>query len=412
MIGARAALVAALLAAPAVAYTLSAQAQTAPVQAAGVIDVANALRPGVDAYRAGDLASAEAALRPLAAAGNADAMAWLGAVLIDRGAGSEGLQLLQKAVGSGSSEGAHQLGLAYAEGRGVTRDYGRALELLQKAATAGLRRAQLNLGTLYFRGQGTPRDLIQARAWLEKAASDNDPYALYALGRAMDDGQGTVPPDPVRAADLYRRAAEKGHPLAALRYGLALYDGNGIKRDPTTGQRWIVYANTNGAPEAALALGDIAVRLPAGRDKAANDKVVQTAISWYEAAARAGVASAQFKLANAYFAGAGVARDPVQAMQWYDRAARQGLPEAEHAMGVWLIGGLAGTSDPVEGYKWLILAEAGGHPDSRAVRQKMGEKISEADRQRAEALAASFTPVSERPLDGGVPRLGPPTSHP
>jgi hypothetical protein len=407
MIRARAALLAALLAAPVAAYAQSAQAQS--TEAA---DVANALRPGVSAYRAGDLASAEAALRPLAATGNADAMAWLGAVLIDRGAGRDGLQMLQKAVDGGSGEGAEQLGLAYAEGRGVPRDDGRAVELLQKAAATGLRRAQLNLGTLYFRGQGTPRDLIQARAWLEKAASDNDPYALYALARAMDDGQGTVSPDAVRAADLYRRAAEKGHPLAALRYGLALYDGNGVKRDTATGQRWIVYANANGAPEAALALGDIAVRLPAGRDKAANDKVVQTAINWYQSAAQAGVASAQFKLANAYFAGAGVPRDPVQAMQWYGRAARQGLPEAEHVLGVWLLGGLSGTSDPVEGYKWLLLAEAGGHPDSRAVREKAGEKVSESDRRRAEALAASFKAVPERPPDNGVPRLGTPTTRP
>ena len=70
-------------------------------------------------------------------------------------------------------------------------------------------------------------------------------------------------------------------------------------------------------PEAALALGDMAARTPATRDKAANEKVVQTAVSWYEAAARAGVPSAQFKLANAYFAGAGVARDPAQALLWY-----------------------------------------------------------------------------------------------
>jgi len=46
------------------------------------------------------------------------------------------------------------------------------------------------------------------------------------------------------------------------------------------------------------------------------------------------------------------------------------------------------------------------------VRQKLGEKVTETDRRRAEALAASFTPVSERPLDGGMPRLGPPTSRP
>ena len=41
-----------------------------------------------------------------------------------------------------------------------------------------------------FRGQGVPRDLVQARAWLEKAAASNDPYALYALGRAMDETLG------------------------------------------------------------------------------------------------------------------------------------------------------------------------------------------------------------------------------
>ena len=115
-------------------------------------------------------------------------------------------------------------------------------------------------------------------------------------------------------------------------------------------------------PEAALALGDMAARTPASRDKAANEKVVQSALSWYQAAANAGVPSAQFKLANAYFAGVGVPRDPAQALLWYGRAAQQGLPQAQHAIGIMLIGGVAGTADPVEGYKWLLLAEQGGHP--------------------------------------------------
>ena len=117
-------------------------------------------------------------------------------------------------------------------------------------------------------------------------------------------------------------------------------------------------------PEAALAMGDMAARTPASRDKAANEKIVQSALSWYEVAANAGVPSAQFKLANAYFAGVGVPRDPAQAMLWYSRAAQQGLPQAQHALGIMLIGGVAGTADPVEGYKWLLLAEKGGHPDS------------------------------------------------
>jgi TPR repeat protein len=399
MMSARAALLAALLVS---AATVRAQPNAAP-------DVAPPLRTAVAAYRAGDLATAETRLRTLAPA-NADAEAWLGAVLLDRGRIAEALQAFQRAADAGSAEGAHRLALVFAEGTGGTpRDDAKALALFERAATAGHHRAQINAGTLYFRGQGTPRDLVRARAWLEKAAAQEDPYALYALGRALDDSAGQAMADPVRAADLYRRAAQLGHPIAALRYGLALNDGIGVRKNPALAQQWLIYADKWGVPEAALAMGDIAARTPASRDKAANEKAVRTAITWYDAAARAGVPSAQFKLANAYFAGAGVARDPQQALRWYERAAAQGQPEAQHALGIFLTGGVAGPPDAVEGYKWLLLAERAGVPDSKGVREKAAEKINAADRKRAEALAAGFASRPERPPDEMPPRLGPPT---
>ena len=65
MIALRVALFAALLAASSVARGQQVDAS----------DVAPPLRPAVTAYRAGDLATAEGALRPLAS-GNADAEAW------------------------------------------------------------------------------------------------------------------------------------------------------------------------------------------------------------------------------------------------------------------------------------------------------------------------------------------------
>jgi uncharacterized protein len=396
MISARAALLAALLLA-----TTAARAQPSDAS-----DVAPALRGGVIAYRAGDLATAEFNLRRLAA-DNPDAEAWLGAVLLDRGLNREALQALQHAADAGSAEGAHRLALVFAQGlAGTPRNDVRAIQLFEKAAALGNQRAQVNIGILYFRGQGVPRDLVQARAWLEKAAADNDPYALYALGRAMDETLGSAAADPVRAADLYRRAAELGHLLAALRYGLALTEGTGVKKDLVAAYKWLMYAQKNGVPEAALALGDNYARTPPSRDKAANEKILQVAVSWYEAAAQAGVASAQLKLANAYVAGAGVARDPAQAQRWYFRAAQQGLPDAELALGLLFIGGVAGTADPIEGYKWLLIAERAGHPESRSVRDKAAEQVPERDRKRAEALAQKFTAAPERPADEQPPRLG------
>ena len=398
MIALRVVPVAALLAASTVAHAQSNEAT----------DVSPALRPAVAAYRAGNLASAESSLRALAPA-DADAAAWLGAILLERGAQRDGLKLIQQSADAGSAEGAHRLALVYAYGEGgVPRNEARAVELFERAAEKGHKRAQLNLGTLYLRGQGVPRDVIQARAWLEKAAANGDPYALYALGRAMSESMGPASADLLRAADLYRQAAEKGHPLAALRYGMALSEGTGIKRDAVAAQRWLVHANDNGVPEAALALGDMATRTPASRDKALNEKILRSAITWYEVAARAGVPSAQFKLANAYYAGAGVTRDLVQAQLWYSRAAQQGQLEAQNALGIMLVTGAAGASDPVEGYKWLLLADRGGHPDSRSVREKATDRVTDRDRKRGEALAQKFTPTPELPINPAPPRLNPP----
>lgn len=366
----------------------------------GTADVSPALRPAVEAYRAGDLARAEAGLRALAP-GNPDAEAWLGAVLLERGATRDGLRAIQRAADAGSAEGAHRLGLVYAQGlAGTPRDDKRAAELFARAAAAGNMRAQVNLGILYLRGQGLPRDLVQARAWLEKAAASGDPQALYTLGRALSESTEQIPADPMRAADLYRRAAEKGHALAGLRYGLALSEGVGIKRDLPAAQHWLMQARAQGIPEAALALGDMAARTPASRDKAVNEQIVQSALSWYQVAANAGVPSAQFKLANAYFAGVGVPRDQAQALRWYMRAAQQGLAAAQHALALMLIGGVAGPADKVEGFKWLLLAERGGYPDSKTVRQKTAETLPEKDRRQAEALAQRFTPTLERPIEG------------
>src|SRR5207249_2655409 len=172
--------------------------------------------------------------------------------------------------------------------------------------------------------------------------------------------------------------------------------------------KWLMYAQQNSVPEAALALGDNYARTPPSRDKAANENVLQAAVSWYVAAAQAGVASAQFKLANAYVAGAGVARDSVQAQYWYLRAAQQGLPDAEYALGLLLTGGGAGTADPVEGYKWLLIAERDGHPDSRSVREKAAERIPERERRSAEAMAQKFSAQLERPVDAQPPQLAAP----
>ena len=104
----------------------------------------------------------------------------------------------------------------YENGKGVTRDYVRALEWYRPAANKGYAAAQLNVGFYYAEGYGTARDDEQAFAWFRKAANQGNATAQYDLGYAYESGRG-VKPDVVEAKQWYRRAASQGHKDALAR---------------------------------------------------------------------------------------------------------------------------------------------------------------------------------------------------
>ena len=56
-----------------------------------------------------------------------------------------------------------------------------------------------------------------------------------------------------------------------------------------------------------------------------------------------------------------------------------------------------------------MLAERGGHPESRAIREKTTEQMPDRDRQRAEALAQKFVADTG---DAGRSRAAPSQSSP
>ena len=60
----------------------------------------------------------------------------------------------------------------YQQGRGVKRDPRKAFLLCRKAAEAGYATAQHNLGLMYANGEGVARDYVSAYAWWELAADE------------------------------------------------------------------------------------------------------------------------------------------------------------------------------------------------------------------------------------------------
>lgn len=97
-----------------------------------------------------------------------------------------------------------RLGKMYADGRGVSRDYGKALEYYLAAARQGIPEAQHNIGAMLVSARGVKRDYVEGLAWLllaEQAgiASTSPQQVRNQLARRPEDIRAAE----VRAQELY-----------------------------------------------------------------------------------------------------------------------------------------------------------------------------------------------------------------
>ncbi|TXL12716.1 hypothetical protein BMR06_17230, partial [Methylococcaceae bacterium HT5] len=65
----------------------------------------------------------------------------------------------------GSAASQFNLGLRYANGLGVIKDYKQAVKWFTKSAEQGVAKAQFNLGVMYDEGEGVIKDYKQAVKW-------------------------------------------------------------------------------------------------------------------------------------------------------------------------------------------------------------------------------------------------------
>jgi localization factor PodJL len=66
------------------------------------------------------------------------------------------------------------LGVLYAQGLGIQKNYPTAARWFGKAAALGLVNSEFNLGVLYERGLGVPQSLREAYKWYAVAAAQGD----------------------------------------------------------------------------------------------------------------------------------------------------------------------------------------------------------------------------------------------
>jgi hypothetical protein len=126
---------------------------------------------------------------------------------------AQSIATLEEKAAKGDAKAQIRLGILYANGQGVTKDYSQAALWYRKAAEQNDAGAQVLLGILYDDGKGVPQDSAQATLWWRKAAEQGDAGAQGLLGGRYHHGDG-VPQDYAQAVTWYRKAADQGDTTA------------------------------------------------------------------------------------------------------------------------------------------------------------------------------------------------------
>ena len=92
----------------------------------------------------------------------------------------------------GDSDAQSNLGVMYANGRGVPENDKTAVKWYTKAAEQGHANAQNNLGFMYRFGNGVPENDKTAVEWYTKAAEQGNAHAQFNLGVMYDKGEGVL----------------------------------------------------------------------------------------------------------------------------------------------------------------------------------------------------------------------------
>jgi TPR repeat protein len=129
-----------------------------------------------------------------------------------------------------TAEAMNRMGILYATGTGVQKDYVAALAWYQRAAERGSTSAMNNIATMYFHGLGVPQSYAETVKWLRSAIELGDAAAQNKLGAMYDDGLG-VEKSAHDAFELFNRAAAQGYAPGMANLGRAYARGNGVKQD-------------------------------------------------------------------------------------------------------------------------------------------------------------------------------------
>ena len=249
----------------------------------------------------------------------------------------------RKAAEKGNAIAQYKLADAYHYGRGIPKDNVQGIYWDKLAAEQGVPEAQSNLGFAYLHGYVVPKDNIKAAVWYRKAADQGDSRAQFELGSLYETGNGVLK-DLKQAVYWYQKAAAKpsqsmsgSEALAALRRleyqtqentqlkNVAKIGNSGLQSNSKTPVAEAVNEYRKAAEKGdPLAQFNLGMLYSEGKGITKNDS---QAVYWFSKSANQGLAIAQTALSSAYHFGRGVSQDDKLASYWLEKGMMQSLKD-------------------------------------------------------------------------------------
>jgi localization factor PodJL len=181
---------------------------------------------------------------------------------------------LRAAALKGDPSAAYEIGVRYAEGKGVPVSYDDAAKWYDRAAQAGLVPAVFRLGTLYEKGLSVKKDVDIARRYYLQAAERGNAKAMHNLAVLDADGGGKGA-NYKSASQWFRKAADRGVADSQFNLGILYARGIGVEQNLAESFKWFSLAAAQSDADSVRKRDDIAKRLDA-QSLAAAKLAIQT----------------------------------------------------------------------------------------------------------------------------------------
>jgi TPR repeat protein len=151
--------------------------------------------------------------------------------------------------------------------------------VFQRGADHGDATSMSGLGMVYANGWGVARDYAKAREWYEKAAAKGDASAMVSLGLAFAEGWLGVTQDYAKVREWFEKAADKGDARAMWGLGLLYQNGQGVAQDYAKARKWYEKAAAKGDASATASLENLSIREVAGAGRYAEALQLKEALA-------------------------------------------------------------------------------------------------------------------------------------